>query len=158
MGGYRVGRRVDERNVVGVRHTRAGGDLLRDARRDREHHGDADQVRRHDGGAGRGLERDAATTNRLTYTGTPTRTFKAEATISLSAAAATNARLHLYKNGSLITGSTVSRTLADTATNAVAIHALVSLAPNDYVELWCETDDGDDITIQNGVVSITSID
>ena len=40
----------------------------------------------------------------------------------------------------------------------MAIQALVQLALNDYVELWCETDDGDDITIQNGVVSITSID
>ena len=40
----------------------------------------------------------------------------------------------------------------------MAIQTLVQLAQNDYVELWCETDDGDDITIQNGVVSITSID
>ena len=43
-----------------------------------------------------------ATTNRLTYTGVPTRNFKAEATISLSAAAATNAKIHLYKDMSLI--------------------------------------------------------
>ncbi len=99
-----------------------------------------------------------ATTNRLTYTGAPTRNFKIEATVSLSAAAATNGKLHLYKNGSLITGATVTRVLPIADIGAMAIHAYVSLATNDYVELWCETDDGDDITITNGVVSLASTD
>lgn len=99
-----------------------------------------------------------ATTNRLTYTGAPTRNFAVHATVGLSSAAATNATVYLYKNGSLITGSTITKTIAGTATDPFAIHALVSLAATDYVELWCETDDGDDITIQNGVLSLTSID
>jgi hypothetical protein len=99
-----------------------------------------------------------ATTNRLTYTGGPTRNFKAESTVSISAAAATNGKLHLYKNGSLITGATIVRAFADTAITTMAIHALVSLAATDYLELWCETDDGDDLTIQNGVLSLASVD
>jgi len=98
-----------------------------------------------------------ATTNRLTYTGVPTRDFKVEATISLSAAAATNGKIHIYKNGSPITGATIARVLPIADVGAMAIHAYVSLATNDYVELWCETDDGDDITITNGVLSIASI-
>lgn len=99
-----------------------------------------------------------ATTNRLTYTGTPTRTFTATATVSLSAAAATNAKLYLYKDGALITGATISRTMAGTETAPASISAVVQLATSSYVELWCETDDGDDITIQNGVLALTSID
>ncbi len=107
---------------------------------------------------GTALSVTQATTNRLTYTGVATRNFKVTATVGLSAAAATNGKLHLYKNGSLITGSTITRVLPISDIGAMAIHALVSLAPTDYVELWCETDDGDDITIQNGVLSISSID
>jgi hypothetical protein len=107
---------------------------------------------------GTALRVTQATTNRLTYTGVPTRNFSVEVTVSLSAAAATNGKLHLYKNGSLITGATISRVLPISDIGAMAVHALVSLATNDYVELWCETDDGDDITITEGVLSLTSID
>lgn len=99
-----------------------------------------------------------ATTNRLTYTGNRTRTFMVSAAVSLSAAAATNGKLHLYRNGALITGATVRRALPITDVGAMALHALVDMATNDYVELWCETDDGDDITIQSGVLSLVSID
>ncbi|MBK9968682.1 MAG: hypothetical protein IPP07_28990 [Holophagales bacterium] len=100
-----------------------------------------------------------ATTNRLTYTGAPTRNFKVEATIGISAAAtATTSKLHIYKNGSLVTGLTVTRYIAGSDIGAVAIHGIVSLASTDYVELWCETNDGDDLTVQNGVLSLTSID
>lgn len=98
------------------------------------------------------------TANRLTYTGASTRTFEALATVSMSASAATNGKLYLYKDGALITGATITRTIADTATNTLSIHALVSLATSSYVELWCETDDGDDLTIQNGVLSLKSVD
>ena len=99
-----------------------------------------------------------AVTNRLTYTGNRTRTFVCIATIGLSAAAATTGKIHLYKGGALITGSTITRVLPTTDIGAMAVHCIVDLATNEYVELWCETNDGDDITIQNGVLSIHSID
>lgn len=100
-----------------------------------------------------------ATTNRLTYTGTATREFFITCTVGLSAATtATTSKLYLYKDGSLITGSTITRYISGSDIGAVAISAHVSLATNSYVELWCETDDGDDLTIQNGVLSIRAID
>ena len=100
-----------------------------------------------------------ATTNRLTYTGTATRMFACLGTVGLSAAAATVSKMHIYKGGSLVTGSTITRAISNgTDTGAVAVHCHVSLATNEYVELWCETDDGDDITIRNGVLSIMAID
>lgn len=99
-----------------------------------------------------------ATTNRLTYTGNRTRTFMVTATVSLSAAAATNGKLHIYKDGALVTGATIRRVLPISDVGAMALHCLASLATNSYVELWCETDDGDDITIQNGILSIASVD
>ena len=76
----------------------------------------------------------------------------------MSAAAATQAKLHIYANGSPITGSTVTKTIANTDIDVLAVHAIVTLAKGGYVELWCETNDEDDLTVQNGVLLLTSID
>jgi hypothetical protein len=100
-----------------------------------------------------------ATTNRLTYTGKAARQFLITATIGISAAAtATTAQIHIYADGSLVTGSTISRYISTSDIGAMAITAVVALAQNGYVELWCQTDDGDDLTIQNGVMTMRSID
>lgn len=99
-----------------------------------------------------------ATTNRLTYTGNRTRTFMVLATIGISAAAATNGKLYVYQDGVAVTGATVTRAFSNTDTGVLAIHALVLMPTSSYVELWCETDDGDDLTVQNGVFSIASVD
>ena len=100
-----------------------------------------------------------ATTNRLTYTGATTREFFVTCTVGLSAAAtATTSKLHIYKGGVLVTGSTITRYISGSDIGAVAISAHVQLATNSYVELFCETSDGDDLTIQNGVMSIRAID
>lgn len=97
--------------------------------------------------------------NRLTYTGTITRQLRVIGTFSLSAAAtATTAKLHIYKNGSVVTGSTITRYISSADIGAVAIYATVNMAKDEYVELWCETNDGDDLTIQGGVFSLASID
>jgi hypothetical protein len=97
-----------------------------------------------------------ATTNRLTYTGVATRDFHVTASISLSAGAATNATVHLAANGAIVTGAKVTRTIPNTDTGAMAVAGIISLAKDEYVELWCETDDGDDITIQSGSLTIIS--
>jgi len=100
-----------------------------------------------------------ATTNRLTYTGLATREFFVTCTVGVSAAATvTTAKFHIYKGGSVVTGSTITRYISNADIGAVAVSGHVSLATNEYVELWCETDDGDDLTIQNGVLSIRAID
>jgi len=98
------------------------------------------------------------TANRLTFTGASARTFFVLCSVGISAAAATVSKIHLYKNGAVITGSTVTRAFSNTDIGAFAISAIVDVAPNEYVELWGETNDGDDLTVQNGVFSMQSID
>lgn len=100
-----------------------------------------------------------AVNNRLTYTGALTRNFIVEGTFSVSAAATnTLSTLYIYKGGSAVTGIAIQRYITGSDTGAVAIHGVVSLATNEYCELYAATDDGDDITIQNGVLSIRAID
>jgi len=95
--------------------------------------------------------------NRLVYNGAITRTFEIIATVSVSSSGATESKMHLYKNGTtLIAGSTIDRTIgAGSDVGAVAITALVSLDEDDFIELWCESDNSaDDITIEAGTVLI----
>ena len=97
-------------------------------------------------------------TNRLTYTGTTTLYFQVTAGLSSSASAATDAaEFHIYKNGAIVTGSTVERKMPISDIGAFSICSLVSLATNDYIEIWCETSDGDDITITDGCVSVSTV-
>jgi hypothetical protein len=80
------------------------------------------------------------------------------ATISISAAAATTGKIHLYKGGSLITGATISRVIPNTDIGSMSVAANVLMAKNEYVELWCETNDGDDLTITEGTLTLMSIE
>ena len=99
-----------------------------------------------------------AGTNRLTYTGTRALYFNVLATLSMTASAATEIKIFLYKNGSLITGTEIIRQVATAADEgAGATQGIVQLATDDYVELWCQTDDGDDVTIQGGVITATLV-
>lgn len=95
--------------------------------------------------------------NRLTYTGTTTRTFLVIATISAtkSPGSASLVRLHLAKGGSVITGATTRATVS--ASDEVQLHVSypVSLATNEYVEIFLEDDTGDDVTINAGTLSAT---
>ena len=99
----------------------------------------------------------AGTANRLTYTGKATRPATVTATFSVDASSATMAKFHIYKNGSLVTGATITRTIANTDIGTMALIANVSLAENDYIELWCQTDDGDDLTVEDGVLTVETI-
>ena len=75
-----------------------------------------------------------------------------------SGSAATLASIWLYKNGSVVTGTEIQRDISDTGDfGAGATHAIVQLATNDYVELWVETDDGDDVQIDFGVLSAVTV-
>ena len=91
--------------------------------------------------------------NRLTYNGTVTRDFMVTVTFSANTAAgAETCSFHLYKNGSLVTGSTIVRKVSNNDIGAGALSTIVELATNDYVELWVETLGGDNLTIDNGTV------
>jgi hypothetical protein len=101
-----------------------------------------------------GLNGFSHTSNKLTYTGTATRVCFVSASFAVSLAQAGDLDMSIYKNGALVTGSIVSRTVGTTDIGAMAVTCLVSLATNDYVELWCEVQqDADDVTIENGVLS-----
>lgn len=94
--------------------------------------------------------------NRLTYDDAVTRTFEVMFTGSVTKGGGgpTHSDYFLYKNGTLIDGTEISRTIASaTDSGAFAVSAQVDLANTDYVELWLATDTGDDLTIQSGILS-----
>lgn len=100
-----------------------------------------------------------ATTNRLTYTGSVTQAFLVTGSISCTASAATSATFYFYEGGdTLVTGSTITRNVPITDEGAIGVQGIVTLAQNEYVELWCETDDGDDITAQTGNLALIALD
>ena len=96
------------------------------------------------------------TNNRLTYTGTATRTFEASFTGSSTkgGGGSTIAKYMIYKNGVAVPGAEIDRSKANTSDEgAMSVMCHVSLATTDYVELWVETDTGDDLTIEHGVLA-----
>jgi hypothetical protein len=95
--------------------------------------------------------------NRLRYDGATQRVFHFTCAFSASCSSATAAIFYLYKNGALISGSAIYRTIgAGAETGAQAITCLVRMNKGDYVELWCETDaDVDNLTIESGTLVAT---
>lgn len=98
------------------------------------------------------------TANRITYTGEDDKVFFVTASATFTAAAATNASFYIYKEGALVTGSTLTRAIADTGALTVTISGVVTLSTDDYLEVWCETDDADDLTAQSGTLAAFTID
>ena len=101
-----------------------------------------------------------ATTNRLTYTGAPTLSAKVWANITMTAAANNKlVSLHIAKNGSVIASAEMRRTVGTGADYGnMGTHTIVSLAQNDYVEIWVENEtDAVNITVQTGVFSLETI-
>ena len=96
--------------------------------------------------------------NRLTYIGTETRVFSVVFAGSMlkGSGGSSLVAFHLYKNGTLIPGATISRTVASASdTGAGAVFCQASLSTNDYVELWVETNTGDDVTVEAGILAVT---
>lgn len=109
-----------------------------------------------------GAEADftGAATNRTTYTQATTRTFKVQFTGSVSkgGGGSTEALAYLYKTGNPIAGAVSVRTVANPSDNgAFSVSALTTLGTGDYIELWLETDSGDDLTIEAGTMTVHSI-
>jgi len=97
--------------------------------------------------------------NRLRYDGVTTRDFEVEISVSLSKASggATNAMVHIHKNDVHDPLLTIERTLANTSDiGALGLSVALTLEQNDYVEIWLETTNGDNLTIEKGqmVVSV----
>lgn len=85
-----------------------------------------------------------SSTGRLTYTGTRTLATRVEANISFDRNAAETLDLEfaIYKNGSLVTGSTIIISTHALAINKIQANLMidVSLATNDYVEVYVKND------------------
>lgn len=99
-----------------------------------------------------GLNSFSHASNKLTYTGTVTRTFNIVAALSVSAASAETMTFFIYKNGAPITGAEIDRKASNNDIGAVVVSALVSLATNDYIEVWLESLGGADLTLDYGQV------
>ena len=98
--------------------------------------------------------------NRLTYIDTEPVVFEVMFTGSVikGGGGATESSMFIYKNGVAVPGAHIERTIpSSTDTGAFAVSCQISLVTNDYVELWCETDTGDDVTVQAGVLSVKAV-
>ncbi len=94
---------------------------------------------------GTNLEYTVSTTGRLTYTGTRTLATRILANLSVAQASGANRELEfaIYKNGSLLTGSTVVITTVTAVKEQVCLMAEVNLATNDYVEVFVTNNGAD---------------
>jgi len=96
--------------------------------------------------------------NRLRYDGVETRDFEVDISVSMikSAGGATNAIMHIHKNDVHEPLLTIERTIANTSdTGAISLTGAVTLEQNDYVEIWVETVNGDNLTIALGQMVIS---
>lgn len=93
--------------------------------------------------------------NRLTYEGPEGRTFLVNVAYSVSASGATNSTMHLAKNDTPAVSGIQRKIGTGGDIGAGAGSVLVTMKRGDYVELWVETDDGDDLTIERAVMTVT---
>ena len=104
------------------------------------------------------LERFTHSNNRATYTGAIIQKFKVTATLSLTAGNNVQVGCYVAKNGTLPPESEVYATTAGAGrAENISIQAILTLAQNDFVEIWVENSTNNtDITVTylNVIVSI----
>jgi hypothetical protein len=84
-----------------------------------------------------GFSNGGANTGRLKYTGTTTRSFHIACTISVAPTSSGTFIFELKKSGTTyLLNSRVIQKLPSSDTQSTAMHVFVTLAPNDYLELW----------------------
>ncbi len=78
--------------------------------------------------------------NRLTYSGTKTKKFMVMCSLSFTALGNNkNYSFYIAKNGVILPESKISRKInTGTDQGAVPVSCTISLAPNDYIEIWAE--------------------
>ena len=97
--------------------------------------------------------------NKLLYSGTPTSRFFVTVTVTLDVATGTdNLSVQIFKNGSLITGAESRTTNTAGLPNNVTVITDVSLATNDYLEIYVENEDTtENIDVTEGSMAIMGI-
>ena len=102
-----------------------------------------------------------SSSNRITLdAGQTTRDYEVTVAISVTKAGggATLGTFHIAKNGTVVTGAMVNRSLANTSDEgAVALTFQITLAATDYLEIFIETNNGDNLTVESGGMSIQVI-
>lgn len=96
------------------------------------------------------FDNGGANDGRLRYTGSTTKMFHVACTISVAPAAANDVFvLGIAKNGTVGAGNKILQQIAGiSAIQSTALHYMVELATNDYIELYVgNTSDADDFTI-----------
>lgn len=99
----------------------------------------------------------ATTGGRLTYTGTPTYVVGAVASVTLRPDSASNQTLtvQLAKNGAVISAAKITRIVSFGATANVSINYNVSMATNDYLELYVSNGTStDDILVTDALFGV----
>lgn len=88
--------------------------------------------------SGMSIEVTEGTNARLTYTGTATRHFHiaCDASMRQASGSARDIQIAVYKNGAVISGSEKVQTTTSGTWESIALHADVSLATNDYIEIY----------------------
>lgn len=99
------------------------------------------------------------TTGRLTYTGTPTRTFMGIGSFSIKTSTPdTTVTIVLYKNGIEVPGTRLSRKLSTSGdVGAVTGNAIVVMSPTDYFEVWAFADKTTDVTFNSFQLSFLGV-
>ncbi len=95
--------------------------------------------------------------NRLTYGGPTTRNFRVAFWAPVTAAASSNLIVSIHRNGTLITNGESEEFAVTTSPSNVYHQVQVELDDTDYVEVFLETDDGDDVTVGVGGVMLVEI-
>ena len=99
----------------------------------------------------------ATTGGKLTYTGTPTYVVGAVASVTLRPVSASNQTLtvQLAKNGTVISAAKITRIVSFGATANVSLNYNVSMATNDYLELYVSNGTStDDILVTDALFGV----
>jgi len=92
---------------------------------------------------------------RLRYTGTTTKQFAVVCAISMSGTRNNTYSFYVAKNGTILTQTQVQRRVSNNDVGALAVVAEVSLATNDYIELFAENNGNTgDVTAEYMYLSI----
>jgi len=105
-------------------------------------------------------EVDMPANNRLRYTGTTTKVFRATAHGTIDMASAdVNVKLGIYKNGSLVgTATEFDYENAGKKNDFNVVADGFTLANGDYVELWVETDSNETVNVTKLTLSLDAIE
>jgi hypothetical protein len=98
--------------------------------------------------------------NRLLCNVTEERTYCISFTGSITkdGAGASNTVSGLYKNGVFVPGALIRRKIASaTDEGAFPSHGIVKLVSGDYIELWVQSDNSENVSITDGTLSVITV-